>query len=271
MHIAGEVVSDKEYKERLLLIMDSIDAFCREKGIQYYILGGTMLGAVRHHGIIPWDDDIDIGMKRPDYDIFCREYKDNKHENYRVVSLSNTSKYYLPTAKVIDTEISVFEFLNQAIEIGAYVDIFPLDYVEKNTNGKTEFFEHGRFIKKIESLKRMKVMKGRKLWKNVLIVLGHIIYPFSVNSIVSKYEKQALKHSSKTKTEWLANLHGAWKEKEIIDSRLFDTVREYEFNGRKLYGVRDYNTYLKQLYGDYMQLPPIEKRVTHHSFKAVWK
>ena len=270
-HTAGQIVTDEEYKERLLLLMDSIDSFCRKHNLQYYMLGGTMLGAVRHHGIIPWDDDIDIGMKRSDYEYFCKEYKDETRRNYQAISLYTSKDYYLPAAKVIDTDISVYEFLNQAIEIGAYVDVFPLDYVKQNANGTFDYFEKGKIIRQIESLKRMKIMKGRSPWKNLLILLGHLVCPCSVHSIVSKYEKKAIKYSQEEKTDWLANLHGAWKEKEIVRSELFESVCEYEFDGRKLYGIKDYDSYLKHLYGDYMQLPPEEKRITHHNYQAVWK
>ena len=264
-------IPDDEYKVILLKIMDSIDTFCRENNIQYYVLGGTLLGAVRHKGFIPWDDDIDIGMLRKDYDRFCREFHDKNHENYCVISVENNEGYYLPAAKVIDQQTRLRENLNQAIDIGAYIDVFPLDYVCPNKVGKFDYFEKDRIKTALHNLKKMSVSKNRSIWKNTLVLIGHILCRKSVHSIALDEDKRARELSSDEKTEWIANYHGAWKVREIMSSALFDETADYEFCGRKFQGVKQYDAYLTNLYGDYMKLPPIEKRVTHHAYTVEWK
>ena len=271
LEICNKKITDEEYKDILLNIMESIDKFCRENNIKYFMLGGTMLGAVRHKGFIPWDDDIDIGMLRSDYELFCRNYKDDINKYYQVISIDNNEKYYLPAAKVIDTRTSLMENLNQAIMIGAYIDVFPLDYVEPNKDGKFEFFTRNKLIRNIESLKKMRISRNRSLWKNILVTVAHMICRKKVHTIATQDDKRAKELSYQYRTTLIANYHGAWKEREIMDSSIFDEISEYDFCGRKFYGVKDYDTYLTKMYGNYMKLPPKEKRVTHHDYTVEWK
>ena len=267
-NLTDKTISDEDYKKLLVDMMDSIDSFCKNTGIRYYMLGGTMLGAVRHEGFIPWDDDIDIGMLRSDYDKFCREYKDR---NYQVISILNNDKYYLPAAKVIDTRTCLRENINQAIDIGAYIDIFPLDYVEQNSKGGFDYFQKRKIRRNIESLKKICISKNRKLWKNITIIFAHLLCWKSVHSIAVNDEKRAKQMSFDKKTKWIANYHGAWKEKEIMPSEIFDEVEEYKFCGRYYKGVKNYDEYLTRMYGKYMELPPVEKRITHHEYDVRWK
>ena len=266
---SGAAVTDAELKQSLLSIMDSIHHFCEENNIKYFLLGGTMLGAVRHKGFIPWDDDIDIGMLREDYEKFCACYSDSTN-SYSLKSIYNDPKYYLPFAKVIDPRISLYEEVPNAPEIGAYIDVFPLDYIEKDSKNGSAFFEKNIRVV-LEELRYLRTRKSRAVWKNLLILISRVLYPKTLNAIAIDREKRAKSVSCSKRTPWIANLHGAWKQKEIVPEEFFGQGAKYVFEGREYWGVENYDGYLTCLYRDYMTPPPPEKRVTHHGFVAKWK
>ena len=118
----------EELKCIQLDLLQKTAEFCENNGIRYFLCGGTLIGAIRHHGYIPWDDDIDISMPRPDYDKFIKIF--NKPENYyQVIDMSNNSKYGFPFAKVHDTRTLVNELQYSRDSFGVYIDIFPIDGV----------------------------------------------------------------------------------------------------------------------------------------------
>lgn len=266
----NEELTTKELKSVLLPMMDSIDKFCREHSIRYFILGGTLLGAVRHKGYIPWDDDIDIGMMREDYNLFCDTYVDESKPNYKLLSLDNDKDYYLPFAKVIDSNISFYEDIYKAPEIGAYIDVFPLDYVDKTSKEYARYYAN-KIWTRIENYRYMKAYKNCSFRLRLYIIISRIVCPFSLHSIAIKKAKRGLKVACSEKTPWISNLHGAWGEKEVVDSICFKDTRDYSFEGRSLMGTTEYDIYLSNLYGDYLELPPPEKRITHHNYTAKWK
>ena len=265
---SGQPVSNQELKESILGIMDEIHNFCREHNIRYFLMQGTLLGSVRHRGFIPWDDDLDIGMFREDYEKFCQLFHSDKH--YEIRCTQRNSDYYLPFAKVIDTRISLREEVYQAPPIGAYVDVFILDHVEKGSEKLNGYYR--RSLKAtLEDLKYMEMRKGRSLWKNALILAGRLLYPRSLHKIAMDRDARAVAVSSPEPTGWVSNLHSPWGDREVVPYACFAGVKEYPFEGRTYFGPADYDTYLGTLYGDYMTPPPPEKQVTHHSFDATWK
>jgi len=265
---SGEEITTEELKESVLGVMDELDRFCRENDIRYFMLGGTMLGAVRHKGYIPWDDDIDVGMFREDYEKFCTLY--HAQNGYELKCVQNDPVYYLPFAKLIDTRTALYEEVYKAPQIGAYVDVFPLDYVEKESAQLVKFYAGG-LRKTLEDLKYMKLRKDRPLWKNTIIFASRILYHRSLPQIAKDRDARAFALSHVEPTDWVSNPHGAWGMKEVVAARCFAEAKEYPFEGRSYYGPADYDTYLSTLYGDYMTPPPPEKQVTHHSFTATWK
>lgn len=265
---SGQPVSALELKQSILGIMDEIHNFCTEHKIQYFLMQGTLLGSVRHQGFIPWDDDLDIGMFREDYEKFCRLFHSDKH--YALKCIQRDADYYLPFGKVIDTRTDLREDINHAPSIGAYVDVFILDHVKKGSPELTGYYR--RTLKTtLEDLKYMELRKGRSLWKNALILLGRLIYPRSLYKIAKDRDARAVSASSPEPTGWVSNLHSPWGEREVVPYACFSGVKEYPFEGRSYFGPVDFHTYLSTLYGDYMTPPPPEKQVTHHSFTATWK
>lgn len=265
-------IADNEYKQILLKIMDAVDLFCKENEIDYFMLGGTLLGSVRHKGFIPWDDDIDIGIKRDDYVRFCEYFNKNRADSLRLICLQNNEHYYMASAKVIDTKTSLIENCYQAIEIGVYIDIFPLDYIsEKNKSKAEKLLTRASLKDKLATLKSMTISKNRKWWKNALIVLGKVFCLGSMHTIASDFEKRVISVSGDNSDQYVANMYGVWGKKEIAKAEDFSSVVLLAFEGRKYMAPCGYDDYLKGVYGDYMKLPPVEKRVSHHEFSAEWK
>ena len=265
---SGQVVTTDELKSCILEVMDELDRFCRDNNIRYFLVGGTLLGAVRHKGFIPWDDDIDVAMLREDYEKFCKLF--HSKNGYVLKCIQQDPTYYLPFAKLIDPRISLYENIHKAPEIGAYVDIFPLDYIEKDSLKVAAFYGNS-IIKKLEDLKYMQLRKDRPLWKNALILAGRLLCFRSLPKIAKDRERRALAVAHSEPTEWITSLHGAWGIREIVTAQHFAETTEYSFEGRRYLGPVDADTYLTSIYGDYMTPPPPEKQVTHHSFTATWK
>ena len=124
-------ISVEELKMLQLKILDSIDDFCKKNEIQNFLFSGTLIGAVRHKGYIPWDDDVDICMKRKDYDRFFAEFNQQRQDTLKAISTETEKDYYLASGKVIDTATVIEEENNYAMPIGVYVDVFPHPWNKK--------------------------------------------------------------------------------------------------------------------------------------------
>ena len=195
-----------EHKHIMLQIMDSIDEYCRKNDINYFMMGGTLLGAVRHKGFIPWDDDLDIGMLREDYEKFISSYTDPNGIN-RLICFENDNKYHLPFAKVIDTRTELVEEVPDSIHLGVYVDVFPFD----NLPGKyKEACRYASKVKKYDlllSVKNTPIKKRRKMVKNIILVFAKLsISLFERKSIIEKIIEISKRYLESDNTEYVCQL-----------------------------------------------------------------
>ena len=249
-------------------MLKRFDEICSENGIKYCAAGGTMLGAIRHKGFIPWDDDIDINMLREDYEKLLKlEFED---ENYKISHYSYTDNYFYSFAKMIDKRTLIDEPHRSEKDMGVYIDIFPVDYVgdyekEAPENVKkawknSKFWEHlGSDIKFNKSASPKYFAK---------LIFRGAVYPF---------RKKLLKHfdyafADIPESEYCANLQlGTYGMRECFKSDLWNDLIYYDFENTRVLGFRDYDSYLSALYGDYMTPPPEDKRSSAHTFKAYKK
>uniref|UniRef100_A0AB33JGY5 Phosphorylcholine transferase LicD n=1 Tax=Prevotella sp. GTC17260 TaxID=3236796 RepID=A0AB33JGY5_9BACT len=260
----------EELKRIQLDILSDIDKFCEKEHITYFLAYGTLLGAVRHQGFIPWDDDIDIAMPRPDYDKFIRHYnsQNTEHEKaYRVISSVTDIDYGLPFAKVYDSRTSMNEYLYRQENYGVYIDVFPIDGVQRNLRQIPRALKWGKML----NTKKAIIGGGRSMGKNLIMLLGKIVlWPISKKRILKKIDTIATAVDYQDAQE-VACVAAPYSERDVVNKSAIHTTVKADFEGRQFPIPVGYDVYLRHIYGDYMQLPPVEKRVSTHTFKAWWK
>ena len=252
----------KQAEVRILKVFIQV---CETLNLKYYVLGGTMLGAVRHKGFIPWDDDIDVGMPREDYEIFLQKAQEFLPENYFVQTFETDPEWPANFAKIRNSDTTFIEtsVKNRKINHGIYIDVFPLDWHEEDKL-RLKVFNLKNTIYRAAISKSFYFPKSKRKfkWYAVRILTMFI----SVKTALKKREK--LLKSNKGRT-LLANYCGAWGEKEIVPHTWYGEGVDLEFEGVKVKVPIEYDKWLTQVYGDYMKLPPEEKRVAHHFTETV--
>lgn len=251
-------------------ILSYVDLFCRKNNIKYSISGGTLLGAVRHGGYIPWDDDIDIMMRREDYDQFIELFEKNTHPYYKLFTINNCMDFNQPYLNIADTRTS-YDMPGYPKDMGVNIDIFPFDYVTSNEHKRTRFWRRIYRYRNIYVLMGLKWNSKRSLFKNLVVSLGSFLHVFYSRKTIGKKIDEMARHSSSTKSSLRACLVWGYGEKEVMDASIFEEYNDIAFEDRTFMAIKLYDVYLKHLFGDYMLLPPIEKQVPHHQFVAYWK
>lgn len=254
-------------------IVKEIVRICEENDITYYISGGTYLGAVRHKGFIPWDDDADIAMPREDYERFLEIAPRQANPRFELVTYKNDKDYLHYPAKLTCSDKKVINksTIDQKIE-NAWVDIFPLDGMPSNFLAnrihrfnllfKRLMLQYAAFDKIVKMNK-----KDRPLHERILIGIRKYIKIGKNADPKKKLDKidKALKKCPAATSKYYVNFMGSYKFKSIISKEVYAEGAQYEFEGLKLNGPKYYDTYLTQIYGDYMKLPPIDKQNVHGS------
>ena len=249
----------QELKEIELEMLKLFVEVCKKLNLRYYVIGGTVLGTVRHKGFIPWDDDIDVGMPREDYEVFLKKAQELLPEQYFVQTCFTDKEFPANFCKIRNSNTTFIEtsVKNRQMNHGAYIDVFPLDWHPDNKKDIKIFNLKNKYY--LFVIARSYHKKKKKNYKQFV---GKILTMFtSVKRGLKKRDK--LLKSNKGKT-YLANYSGAWGEKEIMPACWYDSGVELEFEGVKVVAPKEYDAWLTQVYGDYMQFPPEEKRVSHH-------
>ena len=258
-----KITDIQELRSLQMGIMDSIHAFCVAHGIKYSLAGGTLIGAFRHHGYIPWDDDIDIYLMRSDYERFLREYHDASGR-YQLLSPTATDHYFYTFAKVIDTHTVMHEDETEGFEIGVYVDVFPLDYVPDGMSARRRVFWWKHMLYKI---RRCKISNTVYL-HSALAFYCYRYLPVTVSFIDRLLERYVHRRRPSgyicEMCETDRPLKGCYSVAAFAET--FDVL----FEDRTYKAMKGYDEYLTNTYGDYMALPPENQR-TRHQFKAYYK
>lgn len=264
-------LNQNEAKMIMMEILKDINTYCQREKIKFYLTGGTLLGAVRHKGFIPWDDDIDIAMMRKDYDRFIKEFE-SKSGKVKILSRHTDEKYRYAFAKAIDVTTLVIEDEDDTFPIGIYVDIFPLDFLGNDLKLCKKIVKRLHRWHLMYQLKYLHIDKKRDWKKNLLLIFIHPFLKMIPDTIfLSQIEKVADKFSAQSDSMYIANLCGAWGEKEITLRSNFSSSVDLQFEDGIFPAPIGYDAFLRDVYHDYMKLPPIEKQVSHHNYKAYQK
>ena len=260
-------ISKKELddlKKVELEILIDVANFCDKHNLTYFLVGGTLLGSIRHSGFIPWDDDIDIGMPRNDYEKFIELYRSDK---YYLQALESDSSYWQCYAKVRKSHTLVIERvikdLNINKEIG--IDIFPFDLV--NANNYSDVKIRATLIRSIrDTIQVKKKIKG--ISDCHYKILTRLLKIFSVKRLYKINKKLMTKDNNKDSNILMCFLMDYKLEKEFNNKNIFYPLKTGDFEGHKFKIPNDYDNYLTHVYGDYMKLPKKEDRVTHGIIKV---
>ena len=255
-------VTDEELKRIQIEILDDVAAFCQQHGLQYFLAYGTLLGAVRHNGYIPWDDDIDIHMPRPDYEYFIKQYNREANCN-KVVSHELDSRYRVAFAKVYRKGTSLREFHFKPDVFGVYIDIFPLDAFEDNAQAS----KCGE-IRRLMHVKNSVFTKGMPLLRKMrLAITKLLLLPISLNAFQKMIKATAYRRDYNSGDKVFSS-YSRLAAKEVFPRSLFTGYKSVTFEGKEYRAPLDCDLYLHTLYGSYMELPPEEKRISQHNSQA---
>lgn len=263
---------DVEEKQILINLFKKFIQICDSHNLRYYCIGGTLLGAIRHQGMIPWDDDIDVLMPREDYDKFMT-LDFSELEGVEVITMHNNPHYYLPFSKFCDSSTTILEYANIPAILGSFIDIFPLDGATSNPSllakellqfrrlANKLFVESKCFNENIKSFfKRLFNFQLRTAWNEITL-------SFSKTSkrkdLVRSLENVMRRYGYDTSAV-VGNYGGMWGIKEFWDKEHFKGYLLQNFEGILVRIPVGYDAILTKMYGNYMKLPPEEKRVTHH-------
>lgn len=256
----------------ILEIFKQVNSFCVDNNINYYILGGTLLGAVRHKGFIPWDDDIDIGIPRHDYEKFLDKISACLPENYELHTYQNNNNHHYYFSRIVDKRYSLkrlgsLEERNEEI----WVDIFPLDGMPNNILIRKIHMMRlliNRALYHISCFEKINIKRpNRPLSEKIIINIIKITRFGSKLDTQKKLQKidSLLKKYSYTKSKYIVNFMGQYKFKEMFPVEYYGKGKLYEFEGIKLKGPERYHEVLSQMYGDYMTPPKDQDKNAHAS------
>jgi len=264
-------ITPEQVKRLQLDVLMAVHEFCQEKGITYSLGCGSMLGCARHHGYIPWDDDIDIYLLRADYNRLVREFPNLYKERYMLHSLERDSSWNRAYAKASDSKTIFIESSERNKTLGINIDIYPIDQVPENMSEFSRYNKKRLFYQHLYELKVVSFRRNRNLYKNIILALSKCaLLPFSTRFIAKFLSSYAQKYNH-IKTTKVFECSQGLMQKRSFPKALFNETILMPFEDRMVMGFKDFDAYLSNAYGDWRKLPPIEKQVSHHAFKAYWR
>ena len=271
IYVGRRIMEQKILRELQLTeleILKPVDALCMKEGIQYYLVGGTLLGAIRHKGFIPWDDDLDIAIPRADYNRFIEICLcGGLGKNYELHHISTDKNYWLPFAKIRkkntlfnETDIKMLDCRK-----GIFIDVFPLDSCAKNS-GLT-YHLRAKIVKTLNFVINMRVRKCK-----IKTIQAKVIYlitrPFSIKTITLFRDTLCTKQKS---GKYIINYASNYKyTKQTMDKSIYGKGIKVSFENGKFCAPILYIKYLEQLFENWKQLPPEEERRNHNPTNIIF-
>ncbi len=266
-------IEGKELREIQIDILKYIDMICRENHIEYFLIGGSLIGAVRHNGFIPWDDDIDIALTRDNYEKLVNILNQNKDSEYLLLDHSKQKDYFYPFAKLVNTKTVMRENNFKSIEnYGVHVDVFCY------TGLPNQARERKKFCKKIKSNQRLifyhnlKKIPERNIMKKIIKqIIRYYTNFIGLERILEKNRRLNNQYNIKESKYAISNWPVYLIEHEIQETKNLRGIENHQFENLTVEIPKNYDMILKTTFGDYMTPPPPEKRVARHDIEAYWK
>lgn len=267
-----DVLSVKDTQSVSLSILKTIATICEDQNFRYFLTYGTLLGAIRHKGFIPWDDDVDIMMPRPDYDRFIDYFLQhlNEYPNLRLFNHDTCAKYPYMITRISDNRYKIVMHNEKPYGMGIFVDIYPLDGLGATYKEAVKFARKGDFLSSVcyqSTRDHFAIETTRDPLKKV------IKFPFYLFSkaLGKEWAQTRLSLLANYKQYDLSNFVGCvvWLSggtKDIFKKEMFEEYELAPFEDAQFRIPKKYDEILKQMYGDYMQLPPEKDQVGHHDY-----
>jgi len=251
-------------QQKLLEMLTWLSKYIESNHLTYYVIGGTFLGAVRHKGFIPWDDDIDIAMPRKDYETLIKLLS-KPVDHYVIESPDNCGKdFTYNLAKFYDLDTTMVEYARYKIKRGVAIDIFPLDGLGDTLNEAYKNYKRIDRINVIISMMSCKVRKSRKWWKNAAVMIGRLI-PVNIHTLV-KIVNERCKEKDFYSSKYVASCMSTYRSREIMERHYWGTPKSYQFENIEVKGPEMADEYLTHLFRNWRELPPVDKRQSAHDF-----
>lgn len=264
----SKVLSADEVKRQELNILLQFDSFAKENGFQYSLCGGTLLGAIRHKGFIPWDDDIDVMVPRPDYDRIIEFAKEHGSIGSFRFTGFEIDGFPMPFIKMTDSRIAVKDHATRDdIPLNLWIDIFPLDGITSQEDKFPAIYRKSYFYKALIKTGNYKfVGAGKTRAKRIArMVATPFVEVFNLNTYAEKrLIKLAKSGPHYSEAKWVGEIvWGPYGIKEYFRKSLFERTVPVEFEGHFFPALQGWDEHLRSVYGDYMKIPPENERVNH--------
>lgn len=257
-------IKKEEIQPLLTNILKIFKIYCKNNNLTFFLVGGTLLGAIRHKGFIPWDDDIDVGMKRNEFNKLVDLAKKNpyldKEKRYKILMPFDKGHIY-PHIKIVDTLTIAYEkFINRDYATGLWVDVFPYDYGADNINEAKLLNKKQHFYKKFF---QVGISGELPFKKKILKMMAYPVYKLLTKGDYTFWIKKILNLPTAYPTKLIGDVVWMYDERDMYPAEWFDDLIEVTFEGEKYKATAKYDEYLTQFYGNYMKLPKEEDRVFH--------
>ena len=256
----------------LLNLLKEFIRVCEKHHLRYFLVGGSCLGAARHQGFIPWDDDIDVGMPREDFDKYVELSKEYEGTNYFLQTWKTDPHYCYNYAKLRDSSTTYIEnlYFMHRINHGVWIDIFPIDGIALKDDKPRERYAHKIrwiwaqvYFSYFSQIRRK--FKKRSWFKDLLLnIWGCLWWPLDIAHYRRKYTDRICRKVPYDKAVLVGNLFGINLKREAMPKELYEETTKLKFEDIEVNVPKDYDAYLTTLYHDWRKLPPKEKQVGHH-------
>ena len=268
----------KEVQTICLDILKDVHQFCVENNIKYSLSGGTLLGAIRHNGFIPWDDDVDIQIPRPDYNRFIHSYKSKKGYQLFSREIEGGEKVKVRLTKICEMEKTYMDngpYTWTNVETGVGIDVIPVDGAPDSLE---EMKQHVRKLRsfgwkvnawRVKDADWMTFFRYSKMKDKLKFLIRKVLAPFISDYCLDNFIQEQMKYDYDSSSFFCAGLKngiGEWQPKENMQDFVL-----HRFENEEFYIMSGYEENLRGLFGDYMQLPPVNQRNSHGFYRYYWR